>query len=100
MNVWRVILHGDVRDESGNKINYPKNKEEILLKYYLDNNVVAIGWPIDEEMSDTNNFEEYWKYSNNVYDSQDFKASVRAFGEYVKPEDLIWAKSRMSRMLS
>lgn len=93
MNVWRVILHGDVRDESGNKINYPKNKEEILLKYYLDNNVVAIGWPIDEEMSDTNNFEEYWKYSNNVYDSQDFKASVRAFGEYVKPEDLIWAKS-------
>ena len=93
MNVWRVILHGAVRDEAGNETT-TNRKEEILLKYYLDNNVVAIGWPIDNQMSDVNSFEEYLNYANKKYNNdKGFKRSVPKFGTEISADDLIWIKS-------
>ncbi len=96
MNVWRVMLHGAVIDEAGNKIPKQRNweKEEILLKYYLDNNVVAIGWPIDNQMSDVNSFEEYLNYANKKYNNDEgFKRSIPKFGTEISADDLIWIKS-------
>lgn len=94
INVWRVILHNSAKDENGQNITNNDVKERLILNYYINNNVVAIGWAIDEDLAeDKNTFEAYKSYANEKYKNRDYKYSVLPFGERVGKNDLIWAKS-------
>lgn len=83
MNIWRINL----KSASRNSVN-PR-------QFCLQNNIVGVGWRIDEETK-TLSWNEYHSQASKIYGDKSWKAALNAIKNRIKIDDLIWTRDKQN----
>ncbi len=83
MNIWRINL----KSASRNNVN-PR-------QFCLNNNIVGVGWRIDEKTR-TIDWKEYHSKALNIYGDKSWKTALNAIKNRIKINDLIWTRDKQN----
>ena len=83
MNIWRINL------KSASKNNVDPRQ------FCLKNNIVGVGWRIDEETK-TLTWDEYHSQASKIYGDRSWKTALNAIKKGIKIDDLIWTRDKQN----
>lgn len=83
MNIWRINL----KSASRNNVN-PR-------RFCLDNNIVGVGWRINEETKSFT-WEEYYSIAQKLYNDNSWKTALNAIKNQMKINDLVWTRDEQN----
>lgn len=83
MNIWRINL----KSASRNKVN-PR-------RFCLDNNIVGVGWRINEETKSFT-WAEYYSIAQKLYNDNSWKTALNAIKNRMKINDLVWTRDEQN----
>jgi hypothetical protein len=83
MNIWRINL----KSASRNNVN-PR-------QFCLQNNIVGVGWRINEECKKLT-WNEYHLEASKIYADKNWKIALNALKNRIKIDDLIWTRDNQN----